>query len=115
MNDEHKKFLVILIFCTLIICCITTFVAINHQKQINNQIVSSAIHMLNTTNEDIDPTFKEKYTNIKHKIGMFDYVNNYPSNLSSVNLDINEWNNLVNYIKYKYHNYNAFIIIVNTS
>lgn len=113
MNDDNKRILVLLIFSILIICCITTFVAINHQSKIDSQILSNNIHMLNTKKENVDPTFKEKYNNIKHKVGMFDYVDNYNSNLSSVNVSIKDWNNLAEYIKLKYYLYNAFIIIVN--
>ena len=111
MNDDQKRFLVILIFCGLIIGCITTFVAINHQQKTDEQIVSSSIHMLNTTNGEVDPYFKENYNNIKHKVGMFDYS----TNLSSDNMIISDWNNLTEYIKNKYNNYDAFIIIVNNN
>ena len=111
MNDDQKRFLVILIFCGLIIGCITTFVAINHQQKSDDQIVSNSIHMLNTTNADVDPYFKENYDKIKHKVGMFDYS----TNLSSKNMMIDDWNNLADYIKDKYNNYNAFIIIVNNN
>jgi len=111
MNDDQKRFLVILIFCGLIIGCITTFVAINHQQKSDDQIVSNTIHMLNTTNGEVDPYFKENYNNVKHKVGMFDYS----TNLSSSNMMIGDWNNLAEYIKNKYSNYDAFIIIVNNN
>jgi L-asparaginase len=115
MNLANKRFLVLLTISTIVVCIITVFVAINHQQKIDNQIISSSIHMLNTKEGYEDPNFKQQYEKIKHKVGLFDYVDNYSSNLSSVNVVIDDWNNLVDYIKYKYYSYNAFVIIVDSS
>jgi L-asparaginase/Glu-tRNA(Gln) amidotransferase subunit D len=112
ISDYNKRFLIILIFSTIIIGFITAYVAINHQHSIDSQIVSGTIHMLNTTKNEIEPTFIEKYEKIKHKVGFFDYNDNYMSNLSSANVSIKDWNNLVDYINYMYYSYNVIIIIV---
>lgn len=108
--DSDKSFLVILVFSALIVGTITIYCAINHQQNIDNQIVSGTIHMLNTTNDGVEPTFKEEYNKNKTKVGRFDYVHNTLSD----NPSFLEWNNLAKYIYDRYYDYNAFIIIVNT-
>jgi L-asparaginase len=111
--NTDQRFLCILVFSALIIGTITIYVAVNHQQNIDEQILSGAIHMLNTTDYGVEPTFTQNYNKNKYKVGRFDYVENY-NGLSSSNSSFNEWNNLVNYIYQKYYQYNAFIIIINT-
>jgi L-asparaginase len=107
--DSNKSFLLILVFSALIVGIITIYCAVNHQQKIDNQIVSGTIHMLNTTNDGVEPSFKENYTKNKTKVGRFDYVHNALSN----NPNFLEWNNMAKYIYDRYYDYNAFIIIVN--
>ena len=108
--DSDKSFLVILVFSALIIGAITMYFAVNHQQNIDNQILSGTIHMLNTTKDGVEPTFKENYDKNKIKLGRFDYNHN----ILSDNPNFLEWNNLAKYIYDRYYNYNAFIIIVDT-
>ncbi len=56
--DSNKSFLLILVFSALIVGVITIYCAVNHQQKIDNQIVSGTIHMLNTTNDGVEPSFK---------------------------------------------------------
>ena len=107
--DSDKSFLVFLVFSALIIGTITIYCALNHQQNIDNQIVSGAIHMLNTTNDGVEPTFKENYSQNKTKVGRFDYNHS----TISANPSFSEWNNMAKYIYDRYYQYNAFIIIVN--
>ena len=104
--DSDKSFLVILVFSALIIGAITMYFAVNHQQNIDNQILSGTIHMLNTTKDGVEPTFKENYDKNKIKLGRFDYNHN----MLSDNPTFGEWNNLAKYIYDRYYDYNAFII-----
>lgn len=108
--DSDKSFLVILVFSALIIGAITMYFAVNHQQNIDNQILSGVIHMLNTTKDGVEPTFKENYDKNKIKLGRFDYNHN----MLSDNPTFWEWNNLAKYIYDRYYDYNAFIIIVDS-
>lgn len=107
--DSDKSFLVILVFSALIIGAITIYCSLNHQQNIDNQIVSGSIHMLNTTNDGVETSFKENYVKNKTKVGRFDYHHN----MMSENPNFLDWNNMAKYIYDRYYDYNAFIIIVN--
>lgn len=107
--DSDKCFLIGLVFSFLFISVITMYFAINHQQKIDEQILSSKIHMVNTTNKGVEKDFKKNYDKNKSKLGRFDYYNKELNR----NPSFIEWNNLANYIYGKYNNYNAFIIIIN--
>ena len=63
--DSDKSFLVLLVFSALIIGAITIYFAVNHQQNIDNQILSGVIHVLNTSKDGVEPTFKENYEKIR--------------------------------------------------
>ena len=58
--EKDKTLIFSLIFLFLFIGVITIYISINHQQNIDNQILSGTIHILNTTNEGVEDSFKRK-------------------------------------------------------